>query len=291
MGSRTNGIVYEPDKLASRHRLAIAGAAVELVQVPPVPHAFQHCSSAHLLMFTETGMRSDGESRAEGHAVSTMRDTSNTFSILPAGVGYDGWTIPTVPARYLSLAVEPHSPLIGALTRDVLWRAPVVYGRQIPENIQATLVKLRASITMAENHVRLYSEALFQVLLIELAQWLGQQTARPVGRGGLTPRQQRLVCDFIRKEAASDISLTQLARLCDLSPNHFASAFKSSLGVAPHQYQVSCRIEHAKQMLENPSIPIIDIALTVGYAGPSAFAASFRRLTGTTPRDYRKSRS
>jgi AraC family transcriptional regulator len=48
------------------------------------------------------------------------------------------------------------------------------------------------------------------------------------------------------------------------------------------------RLEQARRLLREPKARITDIALAVGYQTPSAFAAAFRRHTGTTPSDYRR---
>jgi AraC family transcriptional regulator len=44
----------------------------------------------------------------------------------------------------------------------------------------------------------------------------------------------------------------------------------------------------ARLLLSNPSMSISEIALAVGYATPSAFAASFRQNVGMTPTNFRR---
>lgn len=56
-----------------------------------------------------------------------------------------------------------------------------------------------------------------------------------------------------------------------------------------HVFSVLCKLHEWQDGPRAASLPIIDIALAVGYQTPSAFAASFRRLTGVTPTEYRKS--
>jgi AraC family transcriptional regulator len=46
--------------------------------------------------------------------------------------------------------------------------------------------------------------------------------------------------------------------------------------------------DRARQLLAQPELPVTDIALTVGYQTPSAFAASFRKVTGLTPTEFRR---
>jgi AraC-like DNA-binding protein len=65
--------------------------------------------------------------------------------------------------------------------------------------------------------------------------------------------------------------------------------FKRSTGLAPHQYLGNIRLERAKQMLADGRAPIIEIAYEVGYANPSQFSAFFRKRTGLSPSEFRRS--
>jgi AraC-like DNA-binding protein len=47
------------------------------------------------------------------------------------------------------------------------------------------------------------------------------------------------------------------------------------------------RFEAAVEMLGKPDSKIIDIAFALGYQDPSHFSRAFRRLAGTSPREYR----
>jgi len=49
------------------------------------------------------------------------------------------------------------------------------------------------------------------------------------------------------------------------------------------------RFELAKRYLQEPNLPISEIAWLLGYADPSAFSHSFRRWTGNPPRQLRAS--
>ena len=81
----------------------------------------------------------------------------------------------------------------------------------------------------------------------------------------------------------------ELAAEVELSRFHFCKVFQQATGLSPHEYLVQLRIEYARQLLADPKLTITDIALAVGYATPSSFAASFRRVSGITPTAYRRS--
>jgi AraC family transcriptional regulator len=48
------------------------------------------------------------------------------------------------------------------------------------------------------------------------------------------------------------------------------------------------RTGRARELLKDPVLSITDIALAVGYQTPSAFTASFRKIVGATPTEFRR---
>ena len=108
-------------------------------------------------------------------------------------------------------------------------------------------------------------------------------------RGGLAGWQRRIVCDFMNDNLDRDISLEELAGLARLSPTHFCRAFRRSLGMPPHRYHIHRRLEHAKTLLADRESSITAVAMASGFGAPSSFATAFRKGTGLTPQQYRRS--
>jgi len=80
-----------------------------------------------------------------------------------------------------------------------------------------------------------------------------------------------------------------LATLVGLSRFHFCTAFRMATGHTPHEWLTVQRIQRAKALLRDPTLSITEIALTVGYQTSSAFAATFRKIAGVTPTEFRRS--
>jgi AraC family transcriptional regulator len=114
------------------------------------------------------------------------------------------------------------------------------------------------------------------------------RTPSPVPRRGLLPWQVRRVTAYMQDQLDRDIGLNELAGLVNLSRFHFCTAFRLATGQTPHEWLTARRIERARELLDNPTLRVTDIALAVGYSTPSAFAASFRKVTGMTPTDFRR---
>ena len=73
-----------------------------------------------------------------------------------------------------------------------------------------------------------------------------------------------------------------------LSSSHFARAFRTSVGISPHQYVIGQRIGEARRLLAARRLSVAEVALALGFADQSHFAEAFRKATGTTPGRYRQ---
>lgn len=102
------------------------------------------------------------------------------------------------------------------------------------------------------------------------------------------PRLDR-VLEYVSERLAQSISLRDLAALADMEVYGFVRAFKEATGLPPHQYVLRARVERAKVLLRDHRLSVSDVALATGFATPSHFATTFRRLTRATPRAFRDS--
>jgi AraC-like DNA-binding protein len=74
-----------------------------------------------------------------------------------------------------------------------------------------------------------------------------------------------------------------------MSPFHFSRLFKLATGESPHAYLTRRRVERAKELLADSSLPLVHVASAVGFQTQGHFTEVFRRHTGTTPRRFRLS--
>ena len=135
---------------------------------------------------------------------------------------------------------------------------------------------------------RLYAEALWTQLAIQIL-WhfssLPHEGELWVER--LPDARLRRVIDYLDASLASEISLGDLADLADLSPNYFLSAFKKATGKTPHRFLTEKRVAKACELLHNPQLSIVDVALAVGFSSQSHFTTVFGRFMRITPASYR----
>lgn len=112
---------------------------------------------------------------------------------------------------------------------------------------------------------------------------------KPVQSMAISTQRLRRVLDYIEASLSErNLSLAEIASVAHLSPFHFSRAFKTVTGTAPHRFVVERRVDRAKALLTDPDISLAEIAAAVGFANQAHFSTMFRRLTGVSPRQYRR---
>jgi AraC family transcriptional regulator len=283
-------MMLRPGDAARRHEASWRGLTAEIVHFTATEgFEYEFRADCHLLIAADRGIRIKGETRVEGVLASSRRDIGRTLSFIPKGHLFRGSFIPRVLPRSGYLYVDPATPLADAEIgfADMEFEPRLFF---TDPALWSTATKILGLVDSPEGMSRLYAETLTASLAIELTRLrAGDGTAASVERGGLAGWQRRIVCDFMNDNLDRDISLEELAALARLSPTHFCRSFTRSMGMPPHQYQVHQRVEHAKHLLADTERSITEVAIAAGYSASSNFATVFRRVTGVSPREFRRS--
>jgi len=136
---------------------------------------------------------------------------------------------------------------------------------------------------------RLYTEYLAQALAVRML-FLGSRTKSPSNNSstyGLPKHVLRRIIERMRC-FDSDLSLQVLANESGYSRVHFVRMFKAATGSSPHNYLINLKLERARELLKNPSMSLIDIALDCGFSSHSHMSRLFHRFVGVTPSAYRR---
>lgn len=97
-----------------------------------------------------------------------------------------------------------------------------------------------------------------------------------------------MVYDYIEKNITDDLTLESVADIAGYSKYHFSRLFKEYSGYSFYDYIRTQKINHAAELLLNPELPVIDIALQAGFANLTTFNRTFKAIKGCTPTHYRK---
>jgi AraC family transcriptional regulator len=107
--------------------------------------------------------------------------------------------------------------------------------------------------------------------------YLGMRGKKKPANGGLASWQEKRAKEMIEARLDGDISPAALAQECGLSVSHFARAFRRSTGMAPHQWLLQRRVAKAKQAMRETDAPLVEIAVSCGFADQSHFTRVFSK--------------
>ncbi|MDD9265895.1 helix-turn-helix domain-containing protein [Paenibacillus sp. GCM10023248] len=98
------------------------------------------------------------------------------------------------------------------------------------------------------------------------------------------------ITSYFSHHLREPISLEDMAARANLSVSRFSIMFKQRYGISPHQYLINMRVNHAKELLTNTELSQEMIADYCGFADLHHFAKTFKKRTGHTPGEHRKSK-
>jgi AraC-like DNA-binding protein len=129
--------------------------------------------------------------------------------------------------------------------------------------------------------------------LIELSRALVQCVQRLVHESPAPEAENRgqgffeRVCIYLQGSYQQDITRDSVARLFAVSPNHLSRVFHRHGHMTFIDYLTHVRIARSKFLLCNYNFKLEDIAARCGFRDAPYFCRVFKRLTKTTPVEYR----
>lgn len=86
----------------------------------------------------------------------------------------------------------------------------------------------------------------------------------------------------------ADLSLSQVAEYVGLNEKYFSNRFTKETGETFSAYLTALRMQKAKELLKTTSFKVYEISELAGYRSVEHFNRVFKKMTGTTPAQYRK---
>lgn len=111
----------------------------------------------------------------------------------------------------------------------------------------------------------------------------------PYTKGNITPEVR--LRRYIDQNYKTDITIEDLAADLAYSTSHIIRLFNKKYGISPKQYAISLRIADAMDLLAHSTMSVNDISDIEGFGASSQFISQFRKSTGQTPLQYRKSQN
>ncbi|URJ61350.3 response regulator [Paenibacillus polymyxa] len=102
------------------------------------------------------------------------------------------------------------------------------------------------------------------------------------------PRKFQRAKEWIREHLQEDGGLNRLAEYMNMSPKYLSARFKQVTGESFADYQTRVRFERARELLLDPNRKVAEVAEVVGFTDTNYFSIAFKKHTGLTPTEFRK---
>ena len=93
---------------------------------------------------------------------------------------------------------------------------------------------------------------------------------------------------FIHNEyLRSEIYVSELAKMCNITPEYFRKIFKCLYGTSPAKYIIDLKLEHAKELLSSGQYSVTEAMLLSGYDNSAYFSHQFKKKYGISPNEIK----
>lgn len=106
-----------------------------------------------------------------------------------------------------------------------------------------------------------------------------------------TRRYSKLVnacCDFIDEHVREDLGVSDVAAFTGYNADYVSKKFKEETGRSIGDYIKEAKVSEAKSLLRYSELSLAEISELLSFSSQSFFTATFKRLTGVTPGQYRQ---
>lgn len=242
---------------------------------PPIRRRFNQ----HVLILTLAGT---GEVEVEGRSFECLTgsvawlDTSREYRHACAS-GSQGW-------RYLwfgmrGFGLDETATMLGA-------RSSPVVAPNASEALFRQFSKIKQRL--ADHHTDSEpdnSAAVASIIAALATDWSPEQSSSASLHQPMAAMTQRVRMDLGRDWAIADFSA-----LLGLSSSQLHRRFRKIVGSTPMDWLRRERMNAAKRFLVQTETTISEVAVRCGYPDPLHFSREFRRVTGSSPTTFRKSR-
>lgn len=112
-----------------------------------------------------------------------------------------------------------------------------------------------------------------------------EQLLKVTDASGTTVKQIR---QYINNHLDKELSRSELASIAYISPDYLSHVFKEETGESLSSYILASRLKLAKELLITTSHSVSTISVMCGFPNISYFSRQFKRMTGSSPIDFRK---
>ncbi|KQT54143.1 AraC family transcriptional regulator [Aureimonas sp. Leaf454] len=99
------------------------------------------------------------------------------------------------------------------------------------------------------------------------------------------------IIEIMEANLGEPLSLVEISRGVQLSRRQVERLFEKEMGRSPARYYLEIRLDRARHLLLQSSLPIVEIAVASGFVSASHFSKCYRELYGRSPQQERAARA
>jgi AraC family transcriptional regulator len=94
--------------------------------------------------------------------------------------------------------------------------------------------------------------------------------------------------DTMHDRLGEQLTVDDLAQAAIFSKFHFSRVFQRVTGLSPGRFLSAVRLQEAKRLLAETSLPVTEVSIQVGYSSVGTFSTRFKSSVGVSPTTYRR---
>ena len=159
----------------------------------------------------------------------------------------------------------------------------------VVEWFDVTLKMIDSTLDAGEAGSDAVASRLLDVLFVQLLRSAASSLPATGWLAAVRDPQVGRALALIHQEPGARWTVESLARRAGMSRSSFFERFTTLVGEPPAKYLARWRVMTGADRLRRSPIDLVTLATELGYASEDAFARTFKRHIGLTPREYRKS--
>ncbi len=209
--------------------------------------------------------------------------TKNTLCVVNPGELHTGETCTDAGWEYLNILPSQElmnntQNALGFTCGTIHFPSPVIDDIHTSSALKHLAIAISQSATALEVEHRWF-------VVCELLFARHNEISKETKNRTILPRYIKQARELLDSHLSVNITLSDVAKYCGVSPYHLARSFTSYVGLPPHTYHLQKRIEHAKKLIQQG----LDLSLAAqasGFADSAHLSRHFRRHLGATPGQF-----
>ncbi|WP_029618037.1 GlxA family transcriptional regulator [Pseudorhizobium marinum] len=98
------------------------------------------------------------------------------------------------------------------------------------------------------------------------------------------------IIELMENNLSEPLSLVEIADDADLSRRQIERLFRQEMGRSPARYYLEIRLDRARHLLVQSSMPVVEVAVACGFVSASHFSKCYREVYNRSPQQERAER-